>query len=237
MEIINHWMAYPDQAIMLNLGSCLMWNIWKVRNELVFNNNHVNVSTCIHKTLEDFRVFDLHHALNYCSGIPVTQNDIAVWELPPPSFVKINVDATYNDGKGAVATIALDDFGNHMGSGAICFDTFSSTVAEAKAYCFGIQLAKRLQLSRIIMEGDAYEIPKAVTRNTNEISWSLRSTVLSIRDRIKDFSEIRFAAILRDANSIAYDLVQYAISNFINRWWYHDEPLNCIMQRLTFSED
>ncbi|XP_026378033.1 uncharacterized protein LOC113272410 [Papaver somniferum] len=220
---------------MLNLGSCLMWNIWKVRNELVFNKNHVTVDTCIHKTLEDFKVFDLHHALNYCLGIPVTQNNIAVWELPPPSFVKINVNATYNNGKGAVAAVAVDSFGNHMGSGAICLDAFSSTVAEAKAYGFGIQLAKKLQLSRIIVEVDAFEISKAVTGNMNEIPWSLRSTVLSIRDCIKDFSEIRFVVIPKDANSITHDLVQYAISNFINRRWYHDEPPNCIMQHLTFS--
>ncbi|XP_026378797.1 uncharacterized protein LOC113273263 [Papaver somniferum] len=222
---------------MRNLGSCLLWNIWKVRNDLVFNNNHVSVVSCIHKALEDFKVFDLHHALNYCSQILVNPNIIAVWELPPPLFMKINVDAAYNNGKGVVAAVAVDSFGNHLGCGALCFNTFSATVAEAKAYVFGIQLAKRLQLSRLIVEGDASEIPKAVTGNTNEIPWSLRSTVLSILDRIKDFSEIRFVAIPRDANSIAHDLVQYAISNFINKWWYHDEPPNCIMQRLTFSED
>ncbi|XP_026377884.1 uncharacterized protein LOC113272225 [Papaver somniferum] len=237
MEVISHWLAYPDQGIIPNLGSCLMWNIWKIRNDLVFNNNHTAVGICIHKALEDFECLDLHHALNYCSEIQVNQNNFAAWELQSSTFVKTNVDATYNNGKGAVAAVAVDFFGNHLGCGAICFDTFSAAMAEAKAYGFGIQLARRLQLPRVIVEVDASEIPKAVTGNTNEIPWSIRSTVLSIRDRIKDFSEIKFVVIPRDANSITHDLIQYAISNYINKWWYHDESPNFIMQRLTFSEE
>lgn len=208
MDIIGHWLTYPDQGIMLNLGVCLMWNIWKARNELVFNNNHTAVGSCIHKALEDFKSFDLHHALNFCSEIQVNQNIIAHWEPPPPTFVKINVDATYNNAKGAVAAVAVDSFGYHLGCGSFCFDTFSAAVADAKAYGFGVHLAKRLQLSRIIVEGDASEVPKAVTGNTNEIPWSIRSMVLSIRDRIKEFSEIIFVDVPRDANSIAHDLVQ-----------------------------
>ncbi|XP_026459852.1 uncharacterized protein LOC113360568 [Papaver somniferum] len=144
-------------------------DIWKAGNDLIFNNTQLSVDICIHKSLEDFRNFDLHHALNYCSGIGVNHNTVAVWELPPSSFVKINVDDAFNNGKGDVAAVAVDSNGNHMGSGALCFNTFSSTVAEAKTYGFGIQLAKRLQLSRIIVEDDADEILKAIAGNTNAI--------------------------------------------------------------------
>ncbi|XP_026399680.1 uncharacterized protein LOC113295564 [Papaver somniferum] len=202
MQTIQHWISYQDKGIMLNLGSCFVWNIWKTRNNLIFNNTQAMVD-----------------------------------EAPPISFVKINVDVDFNNGKGAVAAVAIDSNGSHMGSGAICFDTFSAAVAEAKAYGFGMQLAKRLQLSRVIVEGDADEIPKAITGNTNTIPWSLRSTVLSIFDRVKEFSDISFVSVPRDANSITHDLVQYANSNSLNRWWYHEEPLDCIMQHLNFSKD
>ncbi|XP_026411159.1 uncharacterized protein LOC113306437 [Papaver somniferum] len=97
MDIISHWLEYPDQGIMLNLGGCLLWNIWKTKNDLVFSNIQIAFGPCIRKSLED--------ALNFCSEIQVNQFDTAVWELPPSTFVKINVDAAYSDGKGAVAAV------------------------------------------------------------------------------------------------------------------------------------
>lgn len=80
-------------------------------------------------------------------------------------------------------------------------------------------------------------IPKAIKGNVNEIPWSIRSTVLSIQDRVKEFSEVKYTAVPRDANSIAHDLTQSAISNVTNRWWVHDKPPNYIMKHLVISED
>lgn len=38
MDIIQNWLSQSDQGIMLNLGSCILWNIWKMRNDIIFNN-------------------------------------------------------------------------------------------------------------------------------------------------------------------------------------------------------
>ncbi|XP_026378256.1 uncharacterized protein LOC113272664 [Papaver somniferum] len=236
MQIIQQWLGHVDQGIMLNLVSCILWNMWKTRNDLIFNNTLALVPLCIHKSLQDFKVFDLHHALNYCASVCINQKNAVLWGLPQPFYIKINVDAAYNNGKGVVV-VARDSSGNQLGSGAICFDSFSSTVADAKAYAFGIQLARRLHITKIIVEGDAADIPKAIIGNMNKIQWSIRSTVLSIQDRVKEFNEVSFTAVPRDANHIAHDLVQFAISNFINRWWVHDESPNCIMQHLNSIED
>ncbi|XP_026433794.1 uncharacterized protein LOC113331284 [Papaver somniferum] len=150
----------------MNLAACIMWNIWKSRNDLIFNNISPSTSQCIQKTLQDFHLFDLHHALNYCSDIDINQNNAVSRELPPSGVVKVNVDASFNNGNvAAAAAAAVDSYGNHLGSGSICFHTISSTVAEAKAYGLGIQLADRLQVPRIIMEGDASDIPKAIKGN------------------------------------------------------------------------
>ncbi|XP_026399608.1 uncharacterized protein LOC113295492 [Papaver somniferum] len=237
MEIIQQWLEKNDQGIMLNLGSCILWNIWKMRNDKVFNITQPLVPICIRKALEDFKFFDLHHALNFCSSAILQRQNSIQWNPPPPFYIKINVDAAYNNGRGAASAVARDSYGLHLGSGAFCFDSFSSTVAEAKAYGLGLQLARRLQFSKIIVEGDAEEIPKAIIGNMNDIPWNIRSTVLSIHDRVKDFSEVSFLVVPRDANSIAHDLVQFAISNFLNRWWVYDVPPNCIMQRLISNED
>ncbi|XP_026445211.1 uncharacterized protein LOC113345751 [Papaver somniferum] len=237
MEIIQHWLEQSDQGIMLNLGACILWNIWKSRNDKVFNNVQQSVPICIQKALQDFKSFDLHHALNYCSSVQVQRQNTSRWQAPPRFHFKIGGPAAFVDGRGAAAAVSLDSAGRHLGSAAFCFNSFSSMVAEAKAYGLGVQLATRIQGSRIIVEGDAEEIPKAISGNTNDISWSIHSTFLSIRDRVKNFSDISFTAVPRDANSIAYDLVQFAISNFQNSWWSFDDPPHCIMQRLNSFED
>lgn len=167
----------------------------------------------------------------------VKQTNKTAWESPPTSVIKVNMDAAFNNGNAAATVVAIDSFGHHLGSASICFNRISSTVAEARAYGLGLQLAGRLQVPRIIVEGDATEIPKAITGNTDEIPWSIRSIILSIRDRVKNFSEFKFTPVSRDVNSIAHDLVQYAISNNVNRWWVHNEPPNCIMQHLIVNED
>ncbi|XP_026416973.1 uncharacterized protein LOC113312434 [Papaver somniferum] len=237
MDDIQLWLNQADQGMMLNLGSCILWKIWKMRNDKIFNSNQPSVPVCIRKALEDFKNFDLHHALNYCASTTIQRKNTVHWQPPTLFYIKINVDVAYNNGKGVAATVARDSYGRHLGSAAFCFDSFSSTVAEAKAYGLGLQLARRLQISNIIIEGDAEEIPKAITGNTNDIPLSIRSTVLSIQDRVKDFNEISFMVVPRDTNSIAHDLIQFAITNFVNRCWSYDEPSNCIMQRLILHED
>ncbi|KAI3928835.1 hypothetical protein MKW98_024436 [Papaver atlanticum] len=47
-------------------------------------------------------------------------------ELPPSGVVKVNVDAAFNNGNAAAAAVAVDSYGNHLGSGSVCFNTISS---------------------------------------------------------------------------------------------------------------
>ncbi|XP_026383425.1 uncharacterized protein LOC113278917 [Papaver somniferum] len=236
MSIVQGWLSHPDQGIMLNLGACFIWNIWKVWNDVIFNNVQTSVQKCVSNSLQDFKMFDLHHAFNFCSSLNISQSNVAIWERPPSLFVKINIGAAFHNGRSAVAAVAMDSFGSFLGCGAVFFYSFSSTAAEGKAYRFGIQLASRLQVTKIIVEGDAPDIPKAIVGNTEEIPWCIKYTVMSIRDCAKDFIEVRFTAIPRDANSIAHDLVQCAISNNVNRWWAYNEPPSCISNSLGFSE-
>ncbi|XP_026378197.1 uncharacterized protein LOC113272598 [Papaver somniferum] len=112
-QIIQHWLLYTDQGIMLNLGSCILWNIRKMRNDLVFNNSQPSASQCIQKALQDFKIFDLHNALNCCTNIAVNENNATLWEPPPNCVIKVNVDAAFNHGDAAAA-VARDSFGNQQ---------------------------------------------------------------------------------------------------------------------------
>lgn len=73
-HIIQNWLLHPDQGIIMNFAACIMWNIWKTRNDLIFNYIHASTYQCIQKALQDFISFYMHHALNYCSDIDTNQN-------------------------------------------------------------------------------------------------------------------------------------------------------------------
>ncbi|XP_026385060.1 uncharacterized protein LOC113280680 [Papaver somniferum] len=169
MEIIQNWLLQPDRGIMLNLGACIILNIWKARNEYVFSDITISVQLCMSRALQDFKAFDLHHALNFCADININTSTNAIWERPPPLVVKVNVDAAFKDGKGAAAAVARVTYGNHIGSGCIFFNMSSSMSVEAKSYSFGLQLSLRLQVPKIIVDGNATTIPAVIKGSTDDI--------------------------------------------------------------------
>ncbi|XP_026458784.1 uncharacterized protein LOC113359347 [Papaver somniferum] len=132
MGVIQFWLEKEDQGITLNLAACILWNVREMRNDRIFSNTQPSISLCIEKALKDFKLFDLHHALNFSSGINISHQEFAQWVTPPQFTVKVNVDAAYNNGRGASAAIARDSNGTYLGCGAFCFSSFSSMVAELK---------------------------------------------------------------------------------------------------------
>ncbi|XP_026383757.1 uncharacterized protein LOC113279276 [Papaver somniferum] len=137
-QTVQHWLLHPDQGVMLNLDACIMWNMWKCRNDLIFTNIHVSNSQCIQRALQDFILFDLHQAFNYSSNIDINHSNAVLREFTPASVIKVNVDASFNSGNALAAVVAIDSFGNHLGSGSFCFNCISFTVAGDKAYGLGI---------------------------------------------------------------------------------------------------
>ncbi|XP_026399210.1 uncharacterized protein LOC113295067 [Papaver somniferum] len=218
-KIIQNWLEKQDKGVTLNLGACILWNVWKTRNDVVFNDTNPLVHKCIFNALQDFKFFDEKNDVNYTAANQISQNKSnCVCEIPSSPFVKINVDATLDGGRCAAGVVARDSFGIYLGSGTICFDASSQAVTEAKAYKLGLQLAQRLQLSKIIVRGDATAIPMAITGNIQGIPWCMLSIILYTKDRIKDFSEAtRFIVVPKCANSISHDLYLFAISNYVNR--------------------
>lgn len=73
MEVIQYCLEKEDQGITLNLAACILWNIWNMRNDKIFRNTQPSISQCIEKALQDFKLFDLHHALNFISMIQINQ--------------------------------------------------------------------------------------------------------------------------------------------------------------------
>ncbi|XP_026451126.1 uncharacterized protein LOC113351338 [Papaver somniferum] len=82
----------------IHLVICIMHFIWKHRCRCVFDNTTPNFSSVIHQV----RYYVAQHHLDSLSdAYNLTVRDSHIlnmpWEPPPPYFLKINIDASYNN--------------------------------------------------------------------------------------------------------------------------------------------
>lgn len=83
------------------------------------------------------------------------------WSCPPHGFVKLNVDAAFDQDSllGAAGAIVRDSKGAFIRSGNckidLCIDALS---AEALAVRFGLELARSLGCKRLIINSDNFEV-------------------------------------------------------------------------------
>ena len=107
----------------------ILWTIWKHRNEEIFQNQEFNA----------YRVwinaFTLTMDLQIQEGQCPTLGDPlnGLWVKPPPSYLKLNVDGGFRDGKAVYCGVLRDDMGQWIWGYAGCFTGVSPLSAEIKA--------------------------------------------------------------------------------------------------------
>ncbi|XP_026436928.1 uncharacterized protein LOC113334921 [Papaver somniferum] len=154
------------------------------------------------------------------------------WSPPHIPCVKINVDAAFIPNNGAAGAIARDHNGVFLGCGTCNFDSTSSLLVESLACKLGLELGKRLGLEEFIIEGDATNVTSAVLGEVSQIPWSIRSTILEVRNMASSFINVSFVSFPKNANNVAHVLCQHAMHENVNMWWNADSPPLCILSNL-----
>ncbi|XP_026383523.1 uncharacterized protein LOC113279021 [Papaver somniferum] len=86
-DIIIQWMENNMNDVFM-VGVCILWNIWKMRNNLVFSNASFSTGTILKLAFAD---------INVCTQ-PISsasQPQSSQWIPPEPDFIKVNVDAAF----------------------------------------------------------------------------------------------------------------------------------------------
>ena len=93
-----------------------------------------------------------------------------IWEKPSKGYMKLNVDAGFDQDllEGSVGAIIRDQSGQFIAAAnekiGICFDSFN---AEALAVRFGLNLARTVGCSRIVVSSDSLEIVEALKKGNS----------------------------------------------------------------------
>ncbi|XP_057418916.1 uncharacterized protein LOC130713137 [Lotus japonicus] len=224
-----------DSTSHISLMACIFWQIWKSRNEALFEGKAPNPMQTILKatTLHQEHMMPTNEQNNWQNRAGTCEKGNAPWKPPPANHLKLNVDAAWSK-ENPINTIAglLRDRGGVVVSGfAKSVHAPSLLTAEALAVREALLLASNLELKHIIIESDNLQLIKAC-RESGSIGqiWNILRDIHSLR---RGFEECTFSWRPRDGNQAAHELAAAtATYSLPPNWFCHRTPsLNRALNR------
>ena len=208
-----------------------MWEIWKERNRRIFSDQYLTEKALLSKievaitevmnsdlrkrpreegsfSNWDAEIKKLWPLLINPPLIYKKKNDLArlscKWEPPPPGWKKLNFDGASrgNPGKAGIGCIIRDESGNWIAKRSKSLDMASNNIAELEAVEEGINLCIKLNIKKLIIEGDSQIIINALRKGATP-NWVLNSKLEAIIKSLLAFEDIRFVHIYREGNKEA----------------------------------
>jgi ribonuclease HI len=155
------------------------------------------------------------------------------WQPPDTGWAKANWDASLAKDKGwmGFGVVVRDEWGQIIAaqtkSERGCLEP---TMAEARAALLAISLCKTRGLNRIIFEGDAQVVIKAI--HSEEVDGSCLGVIVAdIKSELQAFPQWRLAFVRREGNEMAHFLSREATKTLTDRSWLNEVP-ECLNNEL-----
>lgn len=181
------------------------WQIWYVRNDLYFEKVYVSPELCYkraHDMLSEYR------KANYFESKAPHDRRHAHWVSPSHDTIKINVDAAVNmlDDRVGVGVVARNSEGKVLLSAAKSISPVTSVErAELEAFKWAVELVKNQNWDKVIFEGDAQVVVKALQGNLSR-DFHSQIVVDNILLTASSLAHHSFLFCFREANRVARPL-------------------------------
>nr|XP_023927580.1 uncharacterized protein LOC112038979 [Quercus suber] len=191
--------------------------IWVTRNKIRFegkSSNPLELSRQILRSYEEHKQAwkDKLHS-------PIRKVE---WKPPPYGWVKLNFDVAVREEKISLAIVGRDDKGVLVFAWTEQIEPSSPLVGKAKAALCAIKRAIENGFSKIIVEGDAWNVIDPLSSAGKTPHWSIMEVITDILDLVKCFEAIVFSFVYREGNVPAHLLAQWAA--FVN--WVGPVPIS-----------
>ncbi|KAE8811717.1 hypothetical protein D1007_11513 [Hordeum vulgare] len=147
------------------------------------------------------------------------------WSKPPQGYVKLNVDAGFDHDllRGSIGAIIRDQKGQFLAAANdridICYDP---NTAEALAVRFGLNLARTIGCSKIVVNSDNLEIVKDLKKGYSSLA---ASTIIDDCFFLgSEFKHVLYDHCGRDSNQVAHELAKLAKSPPPPSCWMDSAP-------------
>lgn len=211
------------------LGKCifLAWQIWKSRNDWVFNHVPVDPRETITRAAKAWEEFILNQSTqNLHRNLNISPQANPCWSPPAPGYLKINCDVAKHkkDPKVTIAAIVRDDKGNLIG-GRVA-RSYASSVLQGEA--LAVRLAGALMGSfncpNFIIESDSKVLIKLCSTETVP-PWECSAIIDDIRS-FASSSKCVFSWVNRNSNRVAHWVASHFYNSVISHdWVFNPHPL------------
>ncbi|XP_018812812.2 uncharacterized protein LOC108985100 [Juglans regia] len=153
----------------------VMRSIWLRRNGWIFERKFTSPESVLQQARANLNEFQQAQQ-NGIERIKPTavERRMVRWEAPKEGFVKVNWDAAFkaNQRKMGAGVVVRDEEGNVQVSLCLPKDCIQSTViAEATALWRALCLCAKLNIQKVVLEGDSLEVIKAVNDREECLEW------------------------------------------------------------------
>ncbi|XP_025669292.1 uncharacterized protein [Arachis hypogaea] len=220
------------QDVLISRIAFLSWEIWKTRNEAVFQKTGINPASTIHRA----KMAEIHF-------IEATQDrqienkklvkrksKTLTWRPPPEPWVKANVDASFKatTGTGATAVTIRDSTGNLVIGESTKIMAGSSLAAEALAIRQAIILSKNMEMKKVLIESD--NIMLVQTLKSKSRIGEIDPILLDIFELTRGETEFDFTWTPREGNRLAHKVATLEAMGTLERSWIIRPPSEIIVQ-------
>jgi hypothetical protein len=164
----------------MTLVATVARQIWFRRNSVVFGGEMVSPVLVVRHAKEQVEAWCSASKRQITPHVVPAQPSVVCWTKPPVGFVKINWDASVNrqQKQMGAGVVARDSDGGVLAMHCITKNSITSpSVAETVGAWAAVELALRLDLRRVIFEGDALEIIQALTKEGD--CWAIYGQTLN----------------------------------------------------------
>lgn len=197
----------------LGLFAFVCWQIWKARNDWVFNKKWIGEQEILGYGINEFHDFVAATSKTREPRQPMAET-ISRWNPPNQGVVKINSDGAFDGSgkRGGVGLVARDYLGQVKWVTAIPIsNTHSAEAVEALGFRWAVTLAKEKGGERFSFEGDAQSIIQML-KGEKAISSSLAVIIRDIIRLSTSFCDFSFSFTPRDSNRVAHVVAKHALS-------------------------
>ena len=185
----------------------IAWAVWFCRNKLIDANEDLNpqvMATKFLRMVEEYRSYS-HNVFSPISNSSGPGSLVSSWTRPPADVIKINVDAHIVEGRYvSLGAVFRDNSGSVlMMATKHIVGCERSTMAEAEAARYGLQIARRMGFDKVWLESDALAVVGALHHHAGGLS-PLYLLFYDIRVLSLSFMSFRFSHIRRVGNTVAH---------------------------------
>ncbi|XP_042516846.1 uncharacterized protein LOC122091083 [Macadamia integrifolia] len=229
------FVRYKDVPCLMDFHiawSSTIWQIWKARNNVVFNHGDPNLHStmsCIATSIIEGNICLASQSSNV--GCPTVDN--LPFRTPEVHFV-ISTDGAWRSTthKGGRSVVIRDHEGRFILVKSKIETSASAATVEAEALRDGILFARVLHHPALVVLSDCQSIIKGLTCNISSLDWVARVIVEDIMSLSSFFSVFYFRFLPRSNNWEAHTLAHGASLLGISRVWWLNLPI-CLVNNCT----